>query len=203
MRKGRLDHRLGLAAMLLAGLVWPSLSVSAEVTLTLDNDFFCGFDRHYTNGIQVAVLSEFASLPQVLRSLHPFGSSVDDQFTFAVGQRIYTPSDKSRSSPDPTDRPYAGWLYALAEFQRRRDEELDHFMVSVGMVGPASFAHQTQDLVHHLIGEGRPHGWRAQIHDEPGLLLAYERAWLRTASGTLAWASTRLHTPRSGPRSAT
>src|SRR6478672_8762356 len=76
------EQQLSLAAMLLAALVWPSCAAGAEMTLTLDNDFFCGFDRHYTNGIQIAVLGDLASLPRALRSVHPFGSSVDDQFTF-------------------------------------------------------------------------------------------------------------------------
>ncbi|MGZ5598448.1 MAG: lipid A deacylase LpxR family protein, partial [Usitatibacter sp.] len=152
-----------------------------EATLTLDNDFFAGFDRHYTNGFQVAVLGDTASLPRPIRALHPFGSAVDKQYTFAIGQRIYTPADKAASSPDPDDRPYAGWLYALAEFRMRRDVVLDHFMVSVGVVGPASLARQSQDAVHRIIGDNVSQGWHAQIHNEPALLLAYERAWPRAA----------------------
>ncbi len=168
--------------MLLSAPLWPSTAAGGEATLTLDNDFFAGFDRHYTNGFQLALLGDMASLPRPIRALHPFGSAVDNRYTFAIGQRIYTPADKAVSSPDPADRPYAGWLYALAEFRTRRDAVLDHFMVSVGVVGPASIARHSQDAVHRLIGADRAQGWHAQIHNEPTLLIAYERAWPRAAT---------------------
>ncbi len=178
MERSRANCAAGIArAWLAAAAACPAVSAAGEVTLTLDNDFFVGFDRHYTNGIQVAVLAETASLPGALRGLHPFESDVDRQYTFAVGQRIYTPADKSLATPDPQDRPYAGWLYALLEFRRHRDGALDHFMASIGMVGPASGAQQTQDAVHHLLGQDTPQGWHAQLHNEPALLAAYERAW--------------------------
>ena len=184
-------------AALLAGLSWPSMAASGAATLTLDNDFLSGFDRHYTNGIQLAILAELASLPPSLRGLHPFGAAVDTQFTFAIGQRIYTPANTETRSPDPHDRPYAGWLYALAEFRMERDAVLDHFMVSLGVVGPASRARQSQGLVHRILGQDRPQGWHAQIHNEPALLLAYERAWPRAAKASFDGRQFDL-TPRLG-----
>src|SRR5258707_14751038 len=117
------------AAILLAALSCPLTAVGGEATLTLDNDFFAGFDRHYTNGFQLALLGDTASLPGPLREMHPFGDAVDKQYTFAIGQRIYTPGDKSASPPDPADRPYAGWLYALAPFPIRRDNVPDAFLL--------------------------------------------------------------------------
>ncbi len=198
MERSRANRLVSIARTLLAAAAaCPAVSAAGEVTLTLDNDFFVGFDRHYTNGLQVAVLAETASLPGALRGLHPFDSDVDRQYTFAVGQRIYTPADKSLATPDPRDRPYAGWLYALLEFRKHRDGALDHFMASIGMVGPASLAHQTQDAVHHLLGQDTPQGWNAQLHNEPALLAAYERAW----PGAVAVSFDRLRfdfTPRVG-----
>jgi hypothetical protein len=129
--------------------------------------------------------------------MHPFGPGVDKQFTFAVGQRVYTPVDTNTASPDPRDRPYAGWLYALAEFRLRRESALDHFMVSLGVVGPASLARQSQDTVHRIIGDDRSHGWDAQLRNEPALLLAFERAWPGAAAGP--WGRLQLDlTPRVG-----
>ena len=184
MSTGRPHHRLAPAAMLLAGLAGPATALGGAATLTIDNDFFAGFDAHYTNGVQLALLADMESLPRPLRALQPFGSAVDEKFTFALGQRIYTPTDKEASVPDPADRPYAGWLYALAEFRMRRGGVLDHFMVSVGVVGPASGARHSQNAVHSVVGSDRAQGWNAQIHNELTLLLAYERAWPHVMSGS-------------------
>lgn len=197
MGKRRPDRCRALAAVSIAALWWPSIALGGEATLTIDNDFFAGFDRHYTNGVQLALLGEMASLPRPLRGLHPFGSAVDEKYTFAIGQRIYTPAGVEASTPDPADRPYAGWLYALAEFRMRRGGVLDHFMVSVGMVGPASLARQSQNAVHGVVGTDRAQGWPAQIHNEPTLLLAYERAWPRVMSGSFDRLQLDL-TPRVG-----
>lgn len=175
-----------MAAMILVvAAAWPATAAGAEATLTLDNDFFAGFDRHYTNGFQLAVLANTASLPRPVLALQPFGAAVDSQYTFAVGQRIYTPADTTTDFADPQDRPYAGWLYALVEFRTRRVHVLDHFMVSVGVVGPASLGRQAQNAIHRVLGEEDSRGWNAQLRNEPGLLLAYERAWPAIASASI------------------
>src|SRR5258705_33039 len=186
------------AAILLAALSCPLTALGGEATLTLDNAFFGGFDRHSTNGFQLALLGDTASLPGPLRAMHPFGDAVDKQYTFAIGQRIYTPADKSASPPDPADRPYAGWLYALAEFRMRRNNVLDHFMVSLGMVGPASLARQAQNAVHRITGSERAQGWDAQIRNEATVLLAYERAWPRAAPVSFDGGMQFDLTPRAG-----
>jgi hypothetical protein len=121
------------------------------VTLTLDNDFFFGGDRHYTNGLQVAALVDRQSFPGWLNAAPPLRWSVDPEIMVAVGQRIYTPTDKSAVHPDSRDRPYAGWLYLLADVRTRFDTAIDHVSFSIGMIGPASLARQTQTNVHHLL----------------------------------------------------
>jgi lipid A 3-O-deacylase len=174
------------AAVVLVAALRASSAVAGEVTLTFDNDFFAGVDRHYTNGMQVAVVAQTSSLPALARALLPFGASIDPQYMFAIGQRIYTPTDTTAMVPDARDRPYAGWLYALAEFRVRRTGAVDHFTASLGVVGPAALARQTQNAIHRALREDDSHGWEKQLRNEPGLLLGYERAWLglaRTASG--------------------
>jgi hypothetical protein len=179
----RAHFAAAMAAMILVVVAaWSQTAAAGEATLTLDNDFFAGFDRHYTNGFQIAILASTASLPGPVLALQPFGAAIDSRYTFAVGQRIYTPASTTTDFADPRDRPYAGWLYALAEFRARRDYALDHFMVSVGVVGPASLGRQAQNAVHRLLGEDGSRGWNAQLHNEPALLLAYERAWPAIAS---------------------
>ena len=64
--------------------------------ITLENDFFAGYDHHYTNGVQAAFV-------------------VSPSTVFAIGQRLYTPTNTDARVPDPADRPYAGWLYAMTD----------------------------------------------------------------------------------------
>ena len=47
------------------------------VTLTGDNDFFAGYDHHYTNGFQFAISADGMSLPKFMRSLPPLRSGND------------------------------------------------------------------------------------------------------------------------------
>jgi lipid A 3-O-deacylase len=147
------------------------------VTLTGDNDFFAGYDHHYTNGIQLAVAADRLRLPALVRALPPLRDGADPHITLSFGQRIYTPTDKTRAEPDPLDRPYGGWLYALAEARVRSGAAVDSVQASLGVIGPASFARQTQNAYHTLIGSDKARGWNAQLDNQPALLLGYERAW--------------------------
>ncbi len=147
------------------------------VTLTGDNDFFAGYDHHYTNGVQLAVSADRAPLPGFVRNLPPLRDASAPRITLSIGQRIYTPTDKTRTSPDPRDRPYAGWLYALADVRVRNGHAVDSIQASLGVVGPAALGRQTQNAYHAVIGADKARGWDTQLANEPALLVAYERAW--------------------------
>src|SRR4051794_5086452 len=118
------------APVVLSLLLAPALALGEErprfASFTIENDFFAGQDRHYTNGLQAAFVTPMASLPRGLRALPPFDRSVEPDVVLAVGQRIYTPDDTHRATPDPRDRPYAGWAYVLADVATRREGTLDH-----------------------------------------------------------------------------
>jgi hypothetical protein len=137
---------------------------AALVSITVENDFFVGYDHHYTNGVQAA----FAATPSTV---------------FAVGQRLYTPTNTDVSMPDPKDRPYAGWLYALTDTRLPTTDTIDHVTLSLGVVGPHALGRQAQDLVHHVLGENRSQGWDSQIGSEVTVMAGYERAWPRVIEG--------------------
>ena len=158
-------------------------------SFTLENDFFAGQDRHYTNGLQVAFVTPTASMPAALRALPPVAWSDAPDVVFAFGQRIYTPDNKNAAVPDMNDRPYAGWLYGLVDVQTARNGFIvDHVTMTLGVVGPSALGRQTQDLFHHLTSSRRPKGWDSQLHDEPAVTLGFERAWPAVVHGTfLGW----------------
>ena len=169
-----------LLAALAAAALAPAVAASDLpnlASITIENDFFAGFDQHYTNGIQAAFLADVDAMPQALRAATPLAWSADPQAVVALGQRMYTPANSDRDVPDPRDRPYAGWLYLMTDVRTRADHVIDHVTATVGLVGPGSGAAGTQDWFHRLTREPRSRGWSAQLHDEPTLMLAFERAW--------------------------
>lgn len=175
-----------LAALLALCAAGPALAGAPRLaSFTFENDFFAGYDRHYTNGVQLAFLADIAAAPEALRAASPLRWSADPQAVVAVGQRIYTPADTDIESPDPHDRPYAGWLYAMTDVRTRAAPTIDHLTVTVGVAGPASLARQSQDLVHRMLGEPGAKGWDSQVRNRPTVMAAFERAWPAVASGAL------------------
>jgi len=159
--------RLLAAAAFAAHLSAAGAAEHRIVSFTLENDFFAGYDQHYTNGMQAAFLADA-----------PFAWSADPQMVVAIGQRMYTPANSDRALPDPHDRPYAGWLYFMTDIRTRAGGGvIDHLTVTAGVVGPASGARRTQDLFHHVSRAPASGGWDAQLGNEPTLMLGYERAW--------------------------
>jgi len=157
-----------------------ALADTRFASLTFENDFFAGYDRHYTNGVQLAVLADLANAPQWLRD-----ASADPQAVVAIGQRIYTPTNTDVAIPDPNDRPYAGWLYVMGDLRTRAGSTIDHLTVALGVVGPASGARETQNNVHSVLGEQSSLGWDTQVRNGPTFMAGYERAWPKVAQGGL------------------
>jgi lipid A 3-O-deacylase len=152
-------------------------------TFTFDNDFFAGDDRHYTNGMQLAFVTDVAKAPALLREHGPLAWSTEAQAVVAIGQRIYTPANTDITVPDPGERPYAGWLYLMTDVETRAAPTLDHLTLTLGMVGPAAGARQMQDIVHNVLGEVESRGWDTQLRNRATFMAAYERAWPGIASG--------------------
>lgn len=171
--------RVLLGALTLAA----ATSSSAEThftSFTFENDFFAGYDKHYTNGVQAAFLTSLDGAPAWLRSM-----SADPQAVFAIGQRMYTPTDKDLRIPDANDRPYAGWAYVMGDLRTRAAPTIDHLTVTLGMVGPASGARQTQNNVHSLLGDDIAKGWDTQVRNRATLMVGYERAWPAVLQGPI------------------
>ena len=124
-------------------------------------------------------------------SVFPFDNGVERvrRYELVVGQSLFTPKNLRLAAPDPADRPYAGWLYAGAGLLQETDRHtLESLQFLAGVVGPSALARQAQGVFHSALEEHEPQGWRHQLHDEPGLLLSYERKWRfeRALAGTLA-----------------
>lgn len=96
---------------------------------------------------------------------------------------MYTSADTGKFELIEEDRPYAGWTYASTSYHRKNEAKdkmsfMDTVEVQLGIVGPASYAEETQKLVHELRDLDQPNGWDNQLENQPGLVIAFERKWL-------------------------
>jgi len=151
---------------------------SGTFTTVFENDLFYRTDRDYTNGIEFnwsPTGSASERLPEFLAGQAP--NLFPRDFTranYSLGQMMFTPEDTAAYDPPLTQRPYAGYLYgalALTSAGPRTEEQL---RIQLGMIGPASLAADSQDLIHRLRGFALPQGWHTQLRDEPGLVVSYQ-----------------------------
>ncbi|MEK9673190.1 MAG: lipid A deacylase LpxR family protein [Rhodospirillaceae bacterium] len=166
----------------LAGLARAADPHPSTIGVQIENDLFGdGRDQHYTNGIQFTFTAGDAFIPDWHKSslgnlpyIDPKVHSI--QYVAAIGQKMYTPEDTSLKIPGPTDRPYAGWLFASlgAAVGDAKSDFLQNGSLDIGIAGPLSGAGYTQRRYHTLINVGVPRGWGEQLDSEPGLLLTYQ-----------------------------
>ena len=172
---------------------------SWTANLYFENDLFSETDQQYTNGVRLSWVSpeidsfiDDPALPDWLRRsnrllapLDPepirLGDDVSRRLIFTLGQQIFTPADRKRTTLDPNDRPYAGWLYAGFGYHTQTQMQMNSFEVNLGVVGPAALAQEAQDFIHDLRGFEHFNGWDHQLKNEPGLQLVYEHKyrWMR------------------------
>ncbi len=138
-------------------------------------------DRWYTSGARLGYTSPEAALPAPLAALDgALGrllGPAQSRWGVALGQNIYTPQNLLRSTANPADRPYAGYLYLEGGLTRRTNSTLDSFNLQLGVVGPAAGAQGMQNAIHSLNGGRRAAGWRNQLRDEPTINLSWQRIW--------------------------
>src|SRR3546814_15174227 len=97
---------------------------------------------------------------------------------------MYTPDDVALRNPPLDDRPYAGWLYGSVGLIAETGRRLDQLELTLGVVGPASLAEQTQKLIHEITDSQEPRGWDTQLENEPGGVLHYTRSRRGFLQGT-------------------
>lgn len=153
-------------------------------------------DRWYTNGIKLEATHQPQWAQKILPDL-PFAAAFDksakheDAKTFAavgyhVGQLMFTPRNIDMKAPQPGDRPFAGYLFGGMFLQRANDITLDHFQVDLGIVGPSSFAEDTQKFIHRNIAGDNPRGWDNQMRDEPAIQAYLRKKW-RLSAGDITF----------------
>jgi len=178
-------HHFLLAVALLGGLALPAQAQNKTETgsfsLLFENDIFFNSDHDYTNGVELAYTTAPSETPNwavdLARALPIFTKQGEVRTRYALGQDIFTPRNLSAANPSPTDRPYAGFLYGAMGVTADSGAHLDQLQVTLGVIGPASLAQDSQNFVHDIIHDREALGWHYQLRDEVGLIVNYERAF--------------------------
>lgn len=147
----------------------------------LDNDLFGGSDRYYTAGWQFSWRAPDYAPPAAARLLTdhalPLLPAGLPRWGLALGQQIYTPADTQRRIADPSDRPYAAWLYGAITVSAATATTYGAFELQLGVVGPSALGEQVQNNLHDFLNIDRALGWDAQLKDEFGANLVWTRLW--------------------------
>ena len=172
-----------------------NLNQSYIFSFAEENDLFVypTTDKHYTQGLHFALLWPDENAPWPMRPLSwlpDFGlADAAHKYGLRFGQDMYTPEKLSIIPPNPTDRPYAGWLF-LGFVRDDRGTTFhgiptrDHLEIDLGVVGPGSLVSDTQIWWHQVIGSIRPDGWHYELHNEPGFLISGDRQFKIWETGT-------------------
>jgi hypothetical protein len=151
-------------------------------SLVVENDLFANTDRGYTSGQRLSWVTppvdHRSGIVGWLRQFPAFSGWCTVRTEYSLNQAIFTPSDITRSNPDPRDRPYAGWLEgSFAVIGESADRNyLDQLAIGFGIVGPASLGQASQDLIHIIRHFDFAKGWNFQLRNEPTLEIRYQRS---------------------------
>ncbi len=153
-------------------------SEKVAFSILFENDIFYNADHDYTNGVEFAYTTAPNDTPgwaeRATRAL--FHKNGDVRARYAFGQNMFTPHNLALVNPPLTDRPYAGFLYGALGLVEDTGSDLDQLQFTLGVVGPASVAEETQKMVHSIFNDRKPMGWTTQLRDEPGLIVEYNRS---------------------------
>lgn len=166
------------------------LSVPAHAdqwNLGLDNDVVIGDDGDFSNGIvigwQTADEHDFshAILPINWQSKLLFSQQEGrKQWGAKIYQRMWTPTEIGYDYAQPNERPYAGLLELESYTAAYSSQIAQKNWLSIGIMGPASGAQATQELVHKITSSTEPLGWKYQVENQFTLQFAYEADYLFT-----------------------
>lgn len=185
---------------------------SGAISITLENDAFTGSDDAYSNGVGLTWTSrEVASLARgnparVWANAWSFLPGVQDPraeryVSLTLAQEIHTPEHITLDSPPLDDRPYAGILYLDSVVYRRTPRMNDAWSLRLGIVGPASYADNTQIWFHDVVGADEPRGWETQLPNEVIVNLGYTATFAGPSgyvSERVRWRVTPMLTAEAG-----
>lgn len=138
-----------------------------------DNDYINvrgdGTDRYYTNGIRLDYFytkKQKANFPSSL--LLNISKDNNNIFGWGLAQFMFTPRNIDIADIQYNDRPYAGALYGIHSLQSTDTGKKTRVSSEIrfGVIGPLSFAKETQTWVHNAFNYTKPLGWDNQVPND-------------------------------------
>lgn len=129
---------------------------SEGISVQFLNDVFYNTDEQRTGGFKVLYQSS-------------------DEWSFHIGQDVYTPHEKETLTPIIGERPYNAWLYMGLGYQVDAEsyDTLFSFKFDVGSRGPRALGKNIQNSLHELINSPKVLGWDSQTKNEYGNVFAF------------------------------
>lgn len=138
-----------------------------------DNDFINfrgdGTDRYYTNGMRIDYFytkKQKAKFPSSL--LLNISNDNNNIYGLGIAQFMFTPKNIAVPDIQYNDRPYAGALYSIYSLQSidKNKKIKVTSEIRLGVIGPLSFAKETQTWAHRLLDYTKPEGWHNQVPND-------------------------------------
>ena len=153
-----------------------------------ENDCFYNTDNNYSQGIKIGWLTSRSREPSpvvnMMKKIMPWEDIQPDSDwykEFYLAQNMYTPDRLEDYNVVEGEHPYAGITYLEWAWNiMPNDSRQCSLVFDLGIVGPESFAEDTQKAAHQFLGSPYPNGWTNQISTEPLILINYggkKRAW--------------------------
>lgn len=185
----------------LVGVFQTPVCPAVTANVSWDNDLFTARDRGYTNGLKVGVLGtsaernkqcrfclarkardQFSGLPGV------GGGDSQHALAFSLRHLMTTPENIEAREPDFDSTPYMGYLNVRAGLWSWNRARITGYSLMLGVVGPDSYAEESQELVHEITYSTQPRGWDYQLGTDlvGGLEVVHARKLFESgASGEL------------------
>lgn len=144
-----------------------SLSVAYENDL-LAATFDTTTDYYYTGGTLIDLYLPCLAKNPLAKMLVHLPNGHDQSFGIAYGHLAYTPTSIESDSILTGDRPFSGIIYlGLSRTSCNTEKRLRlTSRFDAGIIGPLSFAYETQKFIHAHTNNPEPHGWQYQIGND-------------------------------------
>jgi len=149
-----------------AAALGAAVGLADGVSLVVQDDYFTGTDRGYTDGTELMWTWTPADTNGALI-----------QSTIGARNRMYTPDSIDAHKLLPSERPYCATLSAFYQVWRQEDVEKVRYEIEAGVLGPDAYGDQLQSWCHRMIGYKVPQGWNDQLGPDEPILNAYMERW--------------------------
>jgi len=144
-----------------------NIPANEYIRLTVDNDYFTGTDMEYTEGVNFELCMKWVKdFPLSKALVHP--DFTITRYGIGLEQAGYTPNDLGKEGMQTSDRPFAATLF-LKTFVICTDpvhQQRFATTLSTGVIGPMALGDKIQDVVHQMINNVVPPGWKYQIPND-------------------------------------